>query len=100
MDKWNNKFRDQVASCWLFILSYKCYVRSSQITVHTHQKDQSYNSVQGDVAVYCMRHTEHVNTLRWQNAGFLMLEQVVRIVTTELIACSVCMFEDAVGNAH
>jgi hypothetical protein len=24
----------------------------------------------------------------------------VRIVTTELNACGVCMFEDAVGNAH
>jgi len=23
MNKWNNKFRYQVASCWLFILSYK-----------------------------------------------------------------------------
>jgi len=22
MNKWNNKFRYQVASCWLFILSY------------------------------------------------------------------------------
>ena len=24
MDKWNNKFRYQVASCWLFILSVVC----------------------------------------------------------------------------
>ena len=54
----------------------------------------------GNIAVYCMRHTEHVNTLCWQNAEFLMLQHVVRIVTTELIACGVCVFEDAVGNGH
>jgi len=47
-----------------------------------------------------MRLTEHVNTLCWQNAEFLILPQVVRMVTTELIACGVCVFEDAVCNAH
>jgi len=56
--------------------------------------------VYGDIAVYFVRHTEHVNTLCWQNAECLMLQQVIRIVTTELIACGVCVFGDAVGNAH
>jgi hypothetical protein len=69
-------------------------------TVHTHYKDQSYNSVYGNIAVCFVRRTEHVNALCWQNAEFRMLQQVVRIVTIQLIACDVCLFEDAVGNAH
>jgi hypothetical protein len=33
------------------------------------------------IAVYCENHNEHVNTLCGQNAEFLMLKQVVHIVT-------------------
>jgi hypothetical protein len=36
------------------------------------------------VAVYCENNTEHINTLCGQNAGFTMLKQAVRIVTTVL----------------
>jgi hypothetical protein len=36
------------------------------------------------VAVYCENHTEHINTLCGHNAEFLMLNQVVHIVTTGL----------------
>ena len=34
------------------------------------------------VAVYCENHTEHTDTLRGQNAQFLMLNHAVHIVTT------------------
>jgi hypothetical protein len=33
------------------------------------------------VSVYCENHMEHTDTLCGQNAGFLMLKQVVHIVT-------------------
>jgi hypothetical protein len=36
------------------------------------------------VAVYCEKHTKHINTLCGQNAAFNVLKQVVRILTTEL----------------
>jgi len=35
MNKWNNKFRYQVASCWLFILSYTAMHGSMNIKVIT-----------------------------------------------------------------
>jgi hypothetical protein len=36
------------------------------------------------VAVYCENHMEHINTLCGQNAGFLMLKQVVHREATEV----------------
>jgi hypothetical protein len=37
------------------------------------------------VYVYCENHTEHTDTLRWQNAEFrCVLKRVVHIVTTRL----------------
>jgi len=35
MNKWNNKFRYQVASCWLFILSYTTMHGSMNIKSET-----------------------------------------------------------------
>jgi hypothetical protein len=34
-------------------------------------------------AVYCVNHMEHIDTLCGQNAGSIMLKQVVHIVTTD-----------------
>jgi hypothetical protein len=34
------------------------------------------------VSVYCENHMDHTNTLCGQNAEFIMLKQVVYIVTT------------------
>jgi len=36
MNKWNNKFRYQVASCWLFILSTDVDSRSAENVSHAH----------------------------------------------------------------
>jgi len=36
MNKWNNKFRYQVASCWLFILSYTAMHGSMNIKCNTY----------------------------------------------------------------
>jgi len=54
MNKWNNKFRYQVASCWLFILSYitmhgsmnikkKILQMFSSIVKYVSQKKQSFS---------------------------------------------------------
>jgi len=40
MNKWNNKFRYQVASCWLFILSYT----TMQGSMNIKQENLLYNS--------------------------------------------------------
>jgi hypothetical protein len=47
------------------------------------------------VAVYCANHTEHINTLCGQKAGFYMLGQVVHIATTGLYS-----FNDRDQVAH
>jgi len=39
MNKWNNKFRYQVASCWLFILSYATMHGSMNIKSSDEVKD-------------------------------------------------------------
>jgi len=37
MNKWNNKFHYQVASCWLFILSFKPFFYAYSISEHGEQ---------------------------------------------------------------
>jgi hypothetical protein len=65
-----------------FTILYKNPVRTSQETHYVSTTKPNRLMLFGEtVAVYCENNTEHTYTLFGQNAVFLMLKQVVHIVT-------------------
>jgi hypothetical protein len=68
-----------------FQIIYKNSVPTSQETHHvTATKPNRLMLFRETVAVYCENHVEHTDALCRQNAGFIVLKQVVRILTTRL----------------
>jgi hypothetical protein len=63
---------------------FKSSVRTSQETHHVSTTEPNQLTLFREIiAVYCENHREHTNTLCEQNAGLLVLKQVVhRAITT------------------